>query len=137
MFGSLFGLCVLGMVGVVFGRVQDRIGSPGTHRVRLDSVLEITNAIGLAFQWIFRVVDGEPDAGCVFTVITGREMRGGTSLGDLLDSLYGRKLAAGELVDPIGDFVDAEFQLVAKRALRSSGGVFHAIRPFDQKRRAK
>jgi hypothetical protein len=129
----MFGfLCVLGLVGVVLGPILASIGPPGRHVVELDSVTEIENDIGPALRWVFRIPNG-PDAGRTYEKVTGREMILGTALGDLVEMLYGRKLAVGDSVDPIGDCVGKRFVLVARPG-KSSGGVFHSISPISQEK---
>lgn len=129
----MFGfLCLLGMVGVVLGPILASIGPPGRHVVVLDAVHEVENDIGPALRWVFRIVDG-PHAGRTFEKTTGREMMLGTALGDLIEQMYGRKLAVGESVDPLGDFTGKQFVLTARPG-KSSGGVFHSISPVSQEK---
>ena len=75
------------------------IGPAGIHHVRLSGLpAEIENEIGAAYQWTWEIVNG-PFKGQIFTRVTGRTLMGGTSLGDLLDMLYGRKLQEGDAID--------------------------------------
>lgn len=107
-----------------------RIGPPGRHVATLDDVADITNEIGPAYQFTFRVVDG-PHKGCVFQTTTGRALMGGTALGDLLDQLYGRKLVEGDVVD-FAELIGREYELIARPG-KSTGGIFQSVSPVARK----
>ncbi|MHB8864400.1 MAG: hypothetical protein ACYC6N_18510 [Pirellulaceae bacterium] len=119
-FLNLEGAMATQSVGSFIGRV----GPAGTHRVVLAAIDDVTNDIGLAYRWTFRVVGGD-HAGCIFVTTTGRALLGGTAVGDLLDMLYGRRLCEGDTVD-FAELIGREYDLIARPG-KASGGVFHSI----------
>jgi hypothetical protein len=112
------------------GLLQGRLAPAGLHHVKLDGVEEMKNDIGLAYGWTWRVVDGE-HAGCIIRATTGRELVGGSALGDLLDAMYGRKLQEGDAVD-LAYLMSRKYELVARPSGRNSGGAFQSVRPIQE-----
>lgn len=91
---------------------------PGKHTAILARVEETETAYGAArkwskgFRWTFVVQEG-PHAGKELVKVTGADLRDGTALGDLVNSLYGRQINVGESVDPIADCVGKQYQVFA------------------------
>ncbi len=111
--------------------VAGRIGPPGRHRVKLDSIQESEGKFGPTLEWRFVIADG-PHAGGYFVRTTGQDPTLGTVLGDMLEALYGRRLNEGDQIDPVADLVGQEFELFAVPG-SGSGGVFQSVRPVSTK----
>lgn len=93
-------------------QVRGAIAPPGTHRCRLRSVEEVPGDFGKpAFSWVF-VVEGGDHKGKEVPKTTGTIVRVGTSLGDLVGGLLGRKLQPGDDVSGVADCIGRLFEVV-------------------------
>ena len=110
-------------------QIQAPIAPPGEHRVAFVRCEEVKEGkYGRpALRWIFQVQDG-PYRGHELIRVTGYDPRLGTSLGELLQSLYGSELKEGETVDPVNDLRGQLFEVFAIPG-EGGGGLLQTIRP--------
>jgi hypothetical protein len=112
-------------------KVGARIAPPGRHVVRLADLEEIPGQFNKpCWRWTFEVIDG-PHAGSRLVKTTGAVNGGvapGSSLGDLLESLLGRRLVEGEAID-LDQLMAQRYQVFAVPSGTASGGRLTTIRP--------
>jgi hypothetical protein len=100
----------------------------GEHVAKLRPIVAGQGTYGPTFRFDFEVVDGDSD-GCVISRTTGQNPKRGESLIELLDQLYGRKLAANETVDS-DELVGRSFVITVVPT--GSGVALQSVTPVDK-----
>lgn len=115
--------------------VKSALAPPGQHTTTLDRIEPTETCFGASkrwvegWRWVFRVVSGD-HADTELSVVTGREMRLGNRLGELINQMYGRTIQPGEEIDPIADLVGHRFDVFAIPAGDGDGAIISKVTPI-------